>query len=553
MELQIFYSGITYELRMSLDAAAGSSLMERCASEARALIEKMAANQTSWPESNRPEPSRGLYQVPALVSHDARIVSLSIQVKELSKLMKQDLRNKGKQALQKAAEIEENAFADQQCPQVAECSTEEAQNPAEAPAFAQPPTAAQAPLSLEEFWRNTERVNQVFQINTFASIKMLEIQVGQIAEAMKLKKKGTLPRTVQTVSNQAKAIEIRGGKRTQSPPLLDRDFIIMKMSEDRKIPIILGRPFLATAQATINVAQGKISLSFNGDKVTFSMNQALHQPREENCDFINALNELSTFESYITLENLEGISDNGSLELEDEEDSCEVVLKKGGFVEQTSDEGEVFMTRPVTGWRVCIDYRKLNSATKKDHFPLPFLDQCLEKLAGHEYYYFLDGYSGYHQISIKPEDCEKTTFTCPYRTFAYRRMPFGLYNAPATFQWCMYHIFSDLLDFCTEVFMDDFSVYGKTFSRCLNNLEKVLLRCIETDVVLNWEKCHLMVNERIFLGHKISSAVIEVDRSKVSVIKKMPAPPNEKGAPPVIGFTAVSSRASVKSRNRSHQ
>ncbi|XP_051136692.1 uncharacterized protein LOC127255263 [Andrographis paniculata] len=193
------------------------------------------------------------------------------------------------------------------------------------------------------------------------------------------------------------------------------------------------------------------------------------------------------------------------------------------------------MTRPVTGWRICIDYRRLNSATKNDHFPLPFLYQCLEKLAGHEYYCFLDGYLGYHQIPIKPEDCEKTTFTCPYETFAYRRMPFGLCNAPATFQRCMYHIFSDLLDSCIKVFMDDFSVYGKTFSRCLKNLEKVLLRCIETDLVLNWEKCHLMVNEGIVLGHKISSAGIEVDRSKVSVIEKMSAPSNEKGVRSFLG------------------
>ncbi|KAL0433806.1 UNVERIFIED_CONTAM: Retrovirus-related Pol polyprotein from transposon.6 [Sesamum latifolium] len=87
----------------------------------------------------------------------------------------------------------------------------------------------------------------------------------------------------------------------------------------------------------------------------------------------------------------------------------------------------------VMGWRVCIDYRALNDATRKDHFPLPFIDQMVEKLAGHEYYCFLDGYSGYHQVAIAPEDQEKITFTCPYGTFAFRRMPFGLCNAPATF------------------------------------------------------------------------------------------------------------------------
>ncbi|GJX41808.1 reverse transcriptase domain-containing protein [Tanacetum coccineum] len=106
------------------------------------------------------------------------------------------------------------------------------------------------------------------------------------------------------------------------------------------------------------------------------------------------------------------------------------VPKKGGMTVITNDENELIPTRLVTGWRVCIDYRKLNEATRKDHFPLPFMDQMLERLAGNEYYCFLDGFSGYFQIPIDPKDQEKTTFTCPYGTFAYRRMPFGLCNAP---------------------------------------------------------------------------------------------------------------------------
>ena len=150
-----------------------------------------------------------------------------------------------------------------------------------------------------------------------------------------------------------------------------------------------------------------------------------------------------------------------------------------------NQDGTQIPTRVVTGWRVCIDYRKLNSATRKDHFPLPFIDQMLERIAGHAYYCFLDGYSGYNQIAIAPEDQEKTTFTCPYGTFAYRRMPFGLCNAPATFQRCMMAIFSDLVEEIMDVFMDDFSVYGGSFEGCLENLEQVLTRCEETNLVLN--------------------------------------------------------------------
>nr|GEZ78406.1 reverse transcriptase domain-containing protein [Tanacetum cinerariifolium] len=122
------------------------------------------------------------------------------------------------------------------------------------------------------------------------------------------------------------------------------------------------------------------------------------------------------------------------------------VPKKGGMTVVANENNELIPTRLVTGWRVCIDYRKLNDATRKDHFPLPFIDQMLERLAGNEFYCFIDGFLGYFQILIDPQDQEKTTFTCPYRTFAYRRMPFGLCNALGTFQRCMIAIFHDMIE-----------------------------------------------------------------------------------------------------------
>ncbi|GJU25175.1 reverse transcriptase domain-containing protein [Tanacetum coccineum] len=198
------------------------------------------------------------------------------------------------------------------------------------------------------------------------------------------------------------------------------------------------------------------------------------------------------------------------------------VPKKGGITVVANEENELIPTRLVTGWRVCIDYRKLNEATRKDHFPLPFMDQMIERLAGNEFYCFLDGFSGYFQIPIDPQDQEKTTFTCPYGTFAYRRMPFGLCNAPGTFQRCMMAIFHDMIEKTMEVFMDDFLVFGDSFDSCLSNLEKMLKRCEDTNLVLNWEKCHFMCREGIVLGHKISKSGIEVDRAKVDVIAKLP-------------------------------
>ncbi|GJS86492.1 reverse transcriptase domain-containing protein [Tanacetum coccineum] len=109
-------------------------------------------------------------------------------------------------------------------------------------------------------------------------------------------------------------------------------------------------------------------------------------------------------------------------------------------------------------------------------------------------------------------------------TFAYRRMPFGLCNAPGTFQRCMMAIFHDMIEKTMEVFMDDFSVFGDSFSTCLSHLDKMLKRCEDTNLVLNWEKSHFMVKEGIVLGHKISKSGIEVDRAKVDVIAKLPHP-----------------------------
>nr|GFA04993.1 reverse transcriptase domain-containing protein [Tanacetum cinerariifolium] len=162
------------------------------------------------------------------------------------------------------------------------------------------------------------------------------------------------------------------------------------------------------------------------------------------------------------------------------------------------------------------------------------MDQMLERLAGNEFYYFIDDFFGYFQIPINPRDQEKTTFTCPYGRFAYRRMPFGLCNAPSTFQRCMLAIFHDMVEKTMEVFMDDFSVFRNSFENCLSRLDKMLQRYEDTNLSLNWEKSHFMVKEGIVLGHKISKNGIEVDRAKVDVIAKLPHPTTVKGVQSIL-------------------
>ena len=199
-----------------------------------------------------------------------------------------------------------------------------------------------------------------------------------------------------------------------------------------------------------------------------------------------------------------------------------VVPKKARVTETMNKKGEEIKTRRTTKWRVSIDYRKLNSATKKDHFPLPFINQILDRLARSSYFCFLDGYSGYNYIAIHLDDQEKTTFTCPFGTFAFRHMSLGLCNTPATFQRCMTAIFSEFLGDSLEVFMDDFSVFGKIFDGCLAHLTKILKVCVRKQLMLSWEKSHFMVQEGVVLGHNFSGKGLEVDKAKIEVIQNLP-------------------------------
>lgn len=200
---------------------------------------------------------------------------------------------------------------------------------------------------------------------------------------------------------------------------------------------------------------------------------------------------------------------------------------------------ELIPTRNVTGHRVYIEYRKLNTTTRNDHFPLLFIDQILERLAGHSYYCFLDGFSDYFQIPIIPEDQHKITYTCSHDTFSYQRMPFRLCNAPATFQRCMTFISTG--DFM-EVFMDDFSMFGDNFEFCLKFLKLMLKCCVWANLLLNWEKIPFTVEEGIVLGHKIFKIEMKVDKVKIEVISKLPSPWSRKALRCFLGHAGFDRR-----------
>jgi hypothetical protein len=150
------------------------------------------------------------------------------------------------------------------------------------------------------------------------------------------------------------------------------------------------------------------------------------------------------------------------------------VPKQGSLIIIQNNKDEVIHFRTITGYKMCIDFMKLNKDTIKTHKPLPFIERILERLTNNCYFCFLDGYSRYSQISVQLEDQEKTTSTCPSGTYAYKLMPFGLCNAAANFQECVLKIFDDLVEKTTKVLMDDFSIYGTALDHCLDNLKKVV-------------------------------------------------------------------------------
>ncbi|XP_070673392.1 uncharacterized protein [Malus domestica] len=392
---------------------------------------------------------------------------------------------------------------------------------------------------------------------------------------------------------------------------LPADFIVLNMEEDKEVPLILGRPFMATARTLIDVEAGTLTLRVQRESVVFKLFEAIKRPFEpEECFRVDVVDGIvhANFASRSSNDELLTCLTNHDATLSMEENVVDVIaaldsapihnpkceqapklelkllpshLKYAHLgVNETlpviiaadlNDTEEDKLLRVLRkyqdalGWTLadiksispalCMHRIFMEAGTKPTIEAQRRLNPIMKEVVRVEVMKLLDAgiiypisdskwvsptqvvpkKTGYNQIPIAPKDQEKTTFTCPFGTFAYRRIPFGLCNAPATFQRCLMSIFSGMVENIVEVFMDDFSVFGNSFDICLDNLSLVLERCRETNLVLNWEKCHFMVKHGIVLGHLISSKGIEVDNAKIEVIAKLPPPTSVKNVRSFLG------------------
>jgi hypothetical protein len=188
----------------------------------------------------------------------------------------------------------------------------------------------------------------------------------------------------------------------------------------------------------------------------------------------------------------------------------------------------VLVPKPNGQVRLCVDYRKLNSITKTDKYPLPRMDDLLHEAKHTPYMSTIDLRSGYHQIEVNPSDRDKTAFVCPFGTFRYCRMPFGLKNAPATFQRLIDNFRNSLKDVLVLSYLDDIIILSETFEKHLDDLGNVLSKLREFKLHANREKCNFACNRVKYLGHYITHSGLEVDPDKVAAIQNLPPPRNLK-------------------------
>ncbi|GJS07144.1 reverse transcriptase domain-containing protein [Tanacetum coccineum] len=324
------------------------------------------------------------------------------------------------------------------------------------------------------------------------------------------------------------------------------DFVILEMEEDSKVPLILGRSFLHTADAVIRVKQKQLNLGVGTERMIFNIDSGMkHSYSNDDTYFsIDVIDE-------ILEEDFNALLDEGSKIIHSIEGTLledEIFTEFDEFIAMTTDENsdsesdiEIHHSKKSPSIPIIRSKHLLKNLLWMIRNPL---SKNMQEVVKKEIVKLLDTgliYPIADSPWVSPIHCVQRKVVLqlsptkmmnlfqqePLRVG--EQMPFGLCNAPATFQRCMLEIFHDMIKESVKVFMDDFSVFGNSFDTCLNNLDKMLQRCKDAHLVLNWKKCHFMVKEGIVLGHKVSSTGLEVDKAKIDVISKLPPPTNIKG------------------------
>nr|GEW25491.1 hypothetical protein [Tanacetum cinerariifolium] len=372
------------------------------------------------------------------------------------------------------------------------------------------------------------------------------------------------------------------------------EFVVVDFDADPRVALILRRSFLKTGRALINVLEGELTLRVGKEAITFNLDQTSRYSAnysdmmakrvdviDMTCEDDFLLKEVDAFlavedeptssefhQSYLDPKGdillLEAfLNDDPSLPPSNQRNYLPEVRKELKVCEANSNKSsadeplvvELKVLHPYLEYEFLKGNKKLPVIIAKD-LSVKEKTALLTVLKSHKraIAWKLSDIKGInpefytHKILMEEDfeptvqhqrrDQEKTTFTWPYGTFAYRRMLFGLCNAPGTFQRCVMAIFHDMIEKPIEVFMDDFSVFGNSFQSCLSHLERMLKRCEDTNLCLNWEKSHFMVKKGIVLGHKISKQGIEVDKAKIDVISKLPHPTTIKGIRSFLGHAS---------------
>ncbi|KAH9750406.1 hypothetical protein KPL71_013870 [Citrus sinensis] len=492
-----------------VDASANGALLSKSYTEAYEILERITNNNYQWPSARQPavRGSAGVHNIDAITALSAQVTSLTTC---LSKLLIKEYIAKNEAIVQSQSVSLRNL--ENQMGQLATAMSSR--------------TQGSLPSNTKEHRRESKEHCKVISLRSRKNVDIVvemtkngiecnsaqkPTQKGSLLQQTPLQDTGYMGQATAT----AEEIQPEHTDKEVTTPVVttctksnkQMDFIVLDFEADKEVPIILGRHFLATRKTLIDVQKGELTMRVNDQQFTFNVLEAMRNPDEvEDCNFLSVVDLV-----------VAGRMDR----------CCSNVLDKVITFEDVEEEDVA---------AIQTDWMDKHNSVEHQRRLNPIMKEVVKK----EIIKWLDvgiiyPISDSSWIVIAPEDQEKTTFTCPYGTFAFRRMPFGLCNAPATFQRCMMSIFSEMVEQNLEVFMDDFSVFGETYNDCLHNLEEVLKRCEMTNLVLNWEKCHFMVQEGIILGHKISKDGIEVDKAKIEVIDKLPPPTSVKGVRNFLG------------------